>query len=187
MALKVTINDGDGPGGRAPMAPDLAGAKAGQDAAGDAIRKGRRKVHERARVEERGGRVDGPATAPTAAPELPYVPPEDLDSIELTLPNGTAVVFGPPRGVSLTVRLANFYGPVPYGSLDYGLTRMAMCIRTLNGEPPEPAIVNTIARDLHLNRLGDDGIDILNHYLNTLWPPLSRQALPALKKNLRGP
>ncbi|HEV3024371.1 MAG TPA: hypothetical protein VGX76_17970 [Pirellulales bacterium] len=119
-------------------------------------------------------------------PEAPPAPPrEPVDSIELTLPNGRAVVYGPPADVALTFRIIDICGD-DAGASKVAIVRSLLCIRQIDGKPVGP-LANMIDVQKLANMVGDDGLDVLYLLHNTTWPPLTIRDLPAVKKNMRQP
>lgn len=113
------------------------------------------------------------------------VPPrEDIDTIELTLPDGRMVVFGPPNGVSLTMRISMLLGERQTETM-HSLARVCMCVRSLDGKPLPP-IGNMVDLQKACNILGDAALDLLGFQLTLCWPPMLLGELPNVKKNLRG-
>lgn len=111
-------------------------------------------------------------------------PVEDLDSVELDLPNGMRVEFGPPSGISLSMRIIRLLGEQSSNSLAVGILRILMCVRSINGAPVAP-ITTQIDADKMANRIGDDGIDILSTVYAQYWKPVRQNDLKLIKKNLR--
>ncbi len=116
---------------------------------------------------------------PEAMPEA--APREDVESVELSLPDGRVVEFGPPNGVSLTLRVATFPDMPPRA---VGLVQVLMCVRSIDGQAQRP-LNNMVDVQKLANTLGDPAIDLLATLYTELWPPLSPSDLPTIKKNLR--
>jgi hypothetical protein len=135
----------------------------------------------RALLHARAAQEDRPAV------EVPTVdtatqPREDVESIEFILPDGRLVVFGPPSGISLTMRILNMGGnPSPLKSTLY---RVLMCVREIDGVRPELVVDDITAQKLS-NMLGDNNIDILSGLYSEYWPGVRKSDLPLVKKNLR--
>ena len=166
MKVRTVVNP-EMPG----KAPNLAAAQERQDVAA-------REIHER--VSRRA------ATLAAPSPEVvhePVPPREDLESIEFTLPNGMDVVFGPPKGVSLTYRIISMMGGVDTGLAHQRVLRALLCVRMLSAIPV--SVNNEIEANALANKIGDQGMELLNYYLNEYWPPLRKAELPLLKKNQR--
>jgi hypothetical protein len=120
--------------------------------------------------------IDGPAEMPE--------PEEDLESVEVQLPNGLVVEFGPPSDVSLTMRIIRVLGDSASSPVASAVYRILFSIRTVNGTAVTP-ITNSIEAEKLANKIGDGGIDILSMVMNTYWKPLRMNQLPVLKKNQR--
>jgi hypothetical protein len=151
--------------------PSIATAQAGQN---------EREAEVMARVAKKVATVAPPAAAAVQAPASPR---EDLESIEFTLPNGMQVVFGPPKGISLTYRIIAMMNGIDTGVAHQRVLRSLLCVRSIDTVPV--TINNDIDANALANRIGDGGIELLNFYLNEYWPPLRRNELPMLKKNQR--
>ena len=177
---RVVINrNPDAPPGTSKLNP---GRRQASKEAAEGIMARRAAIHRRARDE-----IAGNHAADAAQAAKPVVAPperENIDSIEITLRNGMAIVYGPPSGISLMDRIARLYAGRDPSAAEYRLTRLLMGVRSINGQP-EPPMANEIARTDLANRLGDEGIDILAHYDKQFWPPLMLSELPVVKKNLR--
>lgn len=120
-------------------------------------------------------------------PEVPAEPPasrEDVESIEVKMLDGRTVLFGPPKGVSLTMRIAlNVPEAVANPVLDR-LCRILMSVQEIDGKKPKP-IGNLIDLTRMANEVGDVAIDELFTWLNRFWGDLKISDLQVLKKNLR--
>lgn len=163
--------------------PNVLGNAAGPNLAdAEAIRARRREIHKK--FDDQQGQPDAGAplseAEPAEAPELP----EDLESVELQLPNGAVVEFGPPPGISLQMRLARMLGSENANLVAQGLYRILMCVRSINGQKV-PAITTKLEAERVANLVGDNGIDILSITYHTYWPPPKVNDLPVVKKNQR--
>jgi hypothetical protein len=130
-------------------------------------------------------RAAAAAAEPEAAPPEPPQPREDVESIEVKLLDGRVVLFGPPKGVSLTMRIAL---NIPEATTNPVLDRMArilMSVREIDGKKPIP-IGNLIDLTRVANEVGDVGIDELFVWLQKFWGDLKISDVQVLKKNLRG-
>lgn len=117
----------------------------------------------------------------TEEPEVPVSAREDVESVEVTLPDGRVIEFGPPNGVSLTMRVATFPDVPPRAT---GLLQVLMCIRSVDGTIPRQ-MNSMIDAQKMANVLGDQAIDILATIYSETWPPVTTADLPTIKKNLR--
>lgn len=120
-----------------------------------------------------------PAPAPAAQE---HEVDEDLESVEVQLPNGLVVEFGPPSGISLTMKIIKLLGDAP--DIATSVYRILLCVRSVNGKPVTP-ITNTIEAEKLANQLGDVGIDILAMVSKAHWKPIRLAQLPVIKKNQR--
>lgn len=148
------------------------------DAEADDIRKRRQATFDRARTT--GGQFA--AKEPDVSPAPPREP---VDSIELTLPNGRHVVYGPPADVALTFRIIDICGD-DAGAAKVAIVRSLLCVRQIDHKSAPP-LASMIDVQKLANMVGDDGLDVLYLLHNTNWPPLTIRDLPAIKKNLRQP
>ena len=118
----------------------------------------------------------------TAVP--PAAPREDVESVEVQLPDGRTIMYGPPAGVSLSIRVAEFLGEQTQNPVLAAITRIILCVRSIDGQPvrsPGSLLdVKKIAASL-----GDSTIDLLGLIHAETWPPITKDDLPVLKKNLR--
>jgi hypothetical protein len=109
---------------------------------------------------------------------------EPIDSIEVKLPNGLHVVFGPPPGISLSTRIARDFPQYDANGQMNTIVRTLMCVREIDGKKPKP-----IASDVEIqalsNVIGDLGLDLLTAALSEYWPPVTRRDLLQIKKNHR--
>lgn len=124
------------------------------------------------------------SATPEVSDKVPYEPDEDLESVEVKLPNGLLVEYGPPRNISLTMRVIKLLGESAESGVTAGIYRILLSIRTIDGVPAAP-ITSTIDAEKLANRIGDAGIDILTMVHHTHWKPLRLTALPVVKKNQR--
>ena len=150
-------------GGAIP--PEIAAAVAGQKpaAARQAAPRNRRPVpspertaalhqqqHDEHAAEEQGTQSDAADVVK---------PREDIETIELKLPDGRDVVFGPPAGVSLTARVAILMaGQPPSDALDL-IARCCISVRSIDGQRP-PAITSRVDVQKVANLLGDNSLDV---------------------------
>ena len=120
--------------------------------------------------------------AQAAAEAAAFVPREDIESVEVAIPNGSVVLFGPPA-VPASIRLAQMLGPQA-SNLLISIVSQLLYVRAINGAPVVP-VSDIITAQALLNRIGDDGLDVLNAVSAECWPAVNRQALPIIKKIFR--
>lgn len=119
--------------------------------------------------------------APTATPE----PREDVESVEIKLLDGRNVVLGPPKGVSLTMRIAMTIPEATTNPVIDRLARVLMSVRSVDDK--QPRLVGSLLDLTRLaNEIGDVGIDELHFWFEKHWGNLRISDLQLLKKNLRG-
>lgn len=107
---------------------------------------------------------------------------EDLDSIEIELRDGRRVLFGPVRMASF--RLAEILGRQVNDPYSQMLARTILSVRSIDDKAVRP-ITNLAEMKLIATEIGDDGIDMLWMGLQEYWPPVLKEDLRVLKKNLR--
>lgn len=137
----------------------------------------------RAEMFERAEKLEAPQMDLSPSRE-DYKPHEDLESIEVQLPDGRNVVIGPPPGVSLTMRNAMMFGPETPNRLLSSMVRLMHCIRSIDGKSV-PTINNLVDAQALANALGDTAIDLLFGVLADYWPALSQKDLVIVKKSAR--
>ena len=123
------------------------------------------------------------AAAAAAEPEEPAKPIEDIESVEVVLPNGHTVLFGPPPA-PLSLRIGQMLG-TQASSLLISIMSTLMFVREIDGTPVPP-IGDQVQAQVLLNRIGDDGLDVLSMVNQECWPPVDRRSLPVLTKRYRG-
>lgn len=132
-----------------------------------------------AEMRERQAAADA---APPDKPDEVVQPREDIESIEVALLDGRKVLFGPPKGVSLTMRIAM---SIPDATMIIDrLARVLMSVRSIDGKPP-PVIANMMDLTKAANEIGDVGMDELNFWYDKYWGNLRVSDAQVLKKNLR--
>lgn len=166
----------NGAGTAAPPAAKLkpSGRRASAEETAE-IQRQRAAIHDKAR--ERG------AAIADEQPAAPSPPREPVESIELMLPNGRAVEYGPPHDVSLSLRIVDILGDET-AAAKVVIVRTVLCVRKIDGRKP-PGVANMVDVQKIANMISDDGLDILYVLHNTHWPPITSRDLPAVKKNLR--
>ena len=130
-------------------------------------------------------RAAAQAEQPPEAPAEPPAPREDVESIEVKLLDGRTVLFGPPKGVSLTMRIAMNFPEATTNPMIDRLARVLMSVQAVDGKTPRP-IGNMIDLTKMANEIGDIGIDELFTWLQRFWGDLRINDTQVLKKNLRG-
>jgi len=141
-----------------------------------AVRAGRRKKWDGlgvAGVDEIAGQE-----APPAAPR------ENVESVEVAVPNGMVVVYGPRPGSNLSWDIAEMLGDAVRNNLKVALAKVALCVRSIDGrEIKKPG--NEIEARKIANVLGEDGIDMLYLVHDEVWPPVRKENLPTIRKIFR--
>jgi hypothetical protein len=122
-----------------------------------------------------------PAQEAAAVPE----PREDVESIEIKLLDGRVVVLGPPKGVSMTMRIAMTIPEATTNPVIDRLARVLMSVRSVDEKQPR-LIGNLVDLTRLANEIGDVGIDELHFWFEKHWGNLRISDLQLLKKNLRG-
>lgn len=108
---------------------------------------------------------------------------EPIDSLVIATPVGE-IEFGPPPGVSLTMRIATMMGEENPNRIQSAMLRTLMCVRKIDGKTVTP--VTTMVEAQYLaNQLTDPVLDFLfTTYLET-WPPPAPGELQVISKNKR--
>jgi hypothetical protein len=124
------------------------------------------------------------ADEPDETPDPPE-PREDLDSIEIQLPDGRMVEFGPPPGLSLTTKIAQMTAGRDQSQALEMIARVCLCVRSIDGR--KRADISSMV-DVHkvANALGDNALDGLAVLLAKTWPGVKVSELLIIKKNQRG-
>lgn len=110
-------------------------------------------------------------------------PVEQVDSIVLSTPRGE-IEFGPPSGVSLTLRVATMMGEDNPNRIQSAMLRVLMSVRSIDGQPVAQ-ITSMVGAQGLANRLGDPLLDYLYTVMLEYWPPYRRGDLQVLRKNKR--
>lgn len=149
-----------------------------------ALRKRRAELRERARAEAASGQFAGADDA--AQDEMEDVAPrEDVVAVVVALPDGRQVEFGPPQGVSLTMRIMTAFGQQQMSPTSEVRMKTLMCVRAIGGVPVR-AIGNIVDAQRIANELGDEAIDLLTEAYIEYWPPPRRTDLRVIQKKMRG-
>lgn len=178
---EMTVTDVSPRGNRQrdPGAPVEAQRKRGDPPTQDQIEQLRRDTHAATHAAHATDAAAAEATD-TAAADTPR---EDLDSVELELPNGKTAIVGPPPGIALQLRISNLLG-AKLDNFNSTVYRALMCVRQIDSEIMRP-ITNEVDAQAVANKLGEDGLDLCMLAVNTYWPPVTRKDLRIVKKNPR--
>jgi hypothetical protein len=164
-----------------PLAMDLQTAGEGEREFSadqvEQIRKNRQIAAEHFRANETD---DEEAEAP-----LPTAPIEDIESVEVQLPNGRIVEYGPRGNVSARLRIAQIMGQSNNQILFMTLSTL-LNIRAIDGKAVR-TITNQTDAQAVANAIGDSGLEVLERVHLQCWPAETQDSLPIVKKNLRGP
>ncbi len=161
--------------------PDLHGGQEPEAAALAALaaRRGQIVGQSAARVRAAAAEAEAEAAEAAAAPPI-----EDIESVEVRLPNGSVVLFGPPA-TPASIRVAQMLGPQASG-LTISIATVLLYIQAIDDVPVRQIGNFQVDGQALLNRIGDDGLDLLSAVSQECWPGISRSALPIIKKNRRG-
>lgn len=118
-----------------------------------------------------------------AATKQPEAPREQIESVLVKTPAGE-IEFGPPPGVSITLRMAQMMGEKNPNRYYMVLLRTLMCVRKIDGKAVTPVTSEVEAQYL-ANLLGDDALNYLFEVLIENWPPPQPGDLQILKKSPR--
>lgn len=111
-------------------------------------------------------------------------PREDFDSVEIQTPIGV-IDFGPPTGVSLTLRIAIMKGEDNANRMESAMLRTLMSIRSIDGKHVKP-IGSLVEAQALANIVGDGLLDHLYLMMLENFPPPRKADLQILRKNKRG-
>lgn len=127
--------------------------------------------------------ADG-ATGATEEETEPVPPHEDVEAIEMTLPSGKVVEYGPRRGSNLSWDVAALMGDQSTNGMLAGVIKVVLCIRSIDGKayqkPGEMILAKKIA-----NMFDERDLDTMYAIHGEVWPPLRRAQLPLVKKIFR--
>lgn len=118
-----------------------------------------------------------------AATKESEAPREPIDSLVIQTPVGT-IEFGPPAGVSLTMRIATMMGEANPNRLQSTMLRTLMSVRSVDGQKVTP-ITSMVEATYLANQLTDPVVDYLFLMLMDHWPPPRAGELQVLRKNKR--
>lgn len=141
-------------------------ARSAKDEELAARRERTKKLRERAKEEAQAGEFAGQEPEVEEEEEAePAEPREEIEYVELKLPRGQVVQFGPPTDVALAVKIMRF--GTFRSTYEETVTRILMCLRTIDGRRVE--IKDTISRDKILNEIGDSGFEDLVKAYAQFW------------------
>lgn len=155
----------------------------GQPPITEEMRRNKNEVIRAAAARAGGTPLTPPAPLGAGDAETPPEPVVDYDSIEIGLPDGRVVLFGPPTGVATQLRVASLLGP-RLNNYTSSLMRTLMSVREVSGVKIPP-VDSDVAAQKVANLLGEQGVDLLQLALEKYWPPAKVSDLTVLKKNLR--
>lgn len=174
--------------------PDLTLSGSGQvrdgiirDIAGDADNTEQRRAI-KASHEETLRRNQAEKNRPAPADEPLPKPPEDVQSIQIELPDGRTVDLERPPAGTLNLRIALIAGngPETMSGMFLSIARAMAHITHIDGEPA-PVLDSKVELIKLQNLLGEDGVDAVTIAVNETWPPMQRSQLKIVKKTLRTP
>lgn len=157
--------------GRDAAEAQAALARSAKDEELAARRERTKKLRERAKEEAQAGEFAG--QEPEAEVEAdddntePAEPCEEVEYVELKLPRGQVVEFGPPTDVALAVKIMRFGRNL--SQYEETLTRILMCVRSIDGRRVD--VKDAISRDKVLNEIGDRGLEHLVRAYSRFWMP----------------
>ena len=180
LEVRKTISDVS-PGARRDFQVGAEAQRAREAARPAAVTEQHRKIQERARA----ATAQDTAAEPTEDAADGAAPREDVESIELEMPNGATILFGPPPGVALQMRVASILGN-DLSAYTAQVVRSMLCVRQINGRNA-PQISNMVDVQKVMNMIGgEDAVDLTCLALTQYWPPATVKDLRVIKKNLRG-
>ena len=149
-----------------------------------ALRARRAALREKARAEAVSGQFAG-AEPQDGAEDVTVPPREDVAAVIIALPDGREVEFGPPAGVSLTMRLMTGFAQMPMTAANEVWLKTLMCVRTINGGAVR-AVGNIVDAQKLANDIGDEALALLTEAYLQFWPPPRRADLKVIQKKMRG-
>lgn len=159
--------------------PDFPVTDPSSGTAGDDVAARRRMLFERFENSESGeNRLD--LTAETSKPAVPV---EKFESLTLQTPIGE-IEFGPPSGISLTMRIATMMGESNPNRVTNAMLRTLMSVRSVNGRKVSP-VTSMIEAQFLANELGDNILDFLFGTMAEYWPPPGPAELQVIRKSKR--
>lgn len=167
MVVQVSLN------------PEFPIEEPGSSTAGDDIATRRRLLHDKFERENSAA----PSLDLARATEVPEAPREPLASVLVSTPAGE-ILFGPPTGISLTMRIAMMLGEKNANRTQQICLRTLMCVQAIDGQRVDP-ITSEVEAQYLANMLGDGVMDFLFGVLHEYWPPPNKQDLRVLSKNKR--
>lgn len=113
-------------------------------------------------------------------------PREAIDFIEVELPNGRMVQYGPQPNVSRIMRAAMILGDQSSNMMLDQIVKVALAVRAIDGQAVRD-IGTLVQAQAIANKLGDEGLTMLVALDNEYWPGVRRGDMPAVKKTFREP
>jgi hypothetical protein len=107
---------------------------------------------------------------------------EPVESLELVMPDGTLILYGPPKGISLSMRLIRMFGDANWTSATGTYFRVLMCVQAINGDPVRP-ISSRIEGEKLANKIGDVAMEYLIQIHAKYWAANNEVDLLVVKKN----
>jgi hypothetical protein len=107
----------------------------------------------------------------------------DYDTIDLELPNGTVVTYGPVRGIGTALIVAQIVGTRAAAMLAPQTVEILLNIRAVDGVPIK--IENWVQAQALLNKLENPGLEHIMVAHNRYWPPVRLDDLKVLQTRLR--
>lgn len=123
-------------------------------------------------------------TGPSMEGASPALPRENVDCIEVDLPNGMHVVYGPRTGTNLSWDTAEILGDDTRNPLLTSLTKVSLCVRSIDGRDFKKPGNKIEARKI-ANILGEESVDALYLIHDEVWPNVTKKDLPTIKKIFR--
>lgn len=108
-----------------------------------------------------------------------------VDYVEVDLPDGRKIEYGPPPNVSLSMQTAIILGAASANPTLNTIAQVCLSVRKIDGHPIR-AIGDLLGIQKLANILGDRAIDILFKVDRDTWPPLQLDDMPAVRKTFRG-
>lgn len=109
---------------------------------------------------------------------------EEVEELELELPDGRTVVMAPPPAGQLFYKIAQVLQGDYNSAIMQATLRMFMHIRSIDGRAL-PAISSAVDLVKQMNEFGEATLDLLTYVTQTNWPPFTVGDLKIVKKTLK--
>lgn len=126
-----------------------------------------------------------PQSPDSAQASMPAQSDPQVDTVDVRLPDGKTVTMGVPKTPSIfTIAQAIKDKEGSAGQFLAGYYKVLTYVRAINGQTI-PQLSNEVDFRALAQELGDQGMDICAVTFAEFWPPVTKDSLQVLKKNLR--